>query len=111
MPASIPLPPLSSIEVIVALHRGGFELTTETSERVVLTRGERTIVVERHRTLLPQELLLLLRSARVTPEQFLDMLAPLSAEASGTRRRTVNEVDDSRDPAVRDATRARHRAG
>jgi hypothetical protein len=90
MPAFNPLPPLSSIDVVVALQRGGFEVTNMTNERVVLTRGERTIVVERHRTHFPPELLLLLRSARVTPEQFLDMLAPTPENASGTRRRTID---------------------
>jgi hypothetical protein len=109
MPQVAPFPPLSSIDVVVALHRGGFEVTTVTHERVVLTRGDRTIVVERHRILPPPEILLLLRSARVTPEQFLELLAPAPRHASGVRRRLL--PGDAKDvpPAADDTLPSKER--
>jgi hypothetical protein len=95
MPAHPPLPPVSSIDIVVAFHRVGFEVTTVTTERVVMTRGDRTIVVERHKMHRPSEVLLLLRAARVTPEQFLDILIPAPSQESGVRHRTLGDSHDA----------------
>ena len=83
-----PLPPVPCVDFVVALHRAGFAVTAIEASRVALRRGDRTVVVPRHRVLQPPELLLLLRAARIAPQELLDLLAGAGDDrSSGVRAR------------------------
>lgn len=95
MSSTSSLPPLPSLECVMALQRGGFVVTSLTNERVVLRRDKRLVVVRRHRVLTPAELAIVLRAAEMDEEAFLDLLSPLPQHASGVRPRVRVEEDEA----------------
>lgn len=71
----------------MALQRGGFVVSSLTHERVVLRRGNRLVVVRRHRVLAPAEIAIVLRAAELSPDEFLALLGPAPGYGSGVRER------------------------
>lgn len=71
----------------MALQRAGFVVTTIASERIILRRPNRMVVVPRHRVLSPGEIEIIVRMAGLGEEEFLRLLAPVPGHASGVRAR------------------------